>query len=331
MAGTAVPVWVFANNPNTTVATNGYASGSATGDAPAALTSETWTMTSSASFPAASSSATPPAQFAIADAAAPSEIIWVTNMSGVTWTLTRGAEGTTPVTHAAGATFYQAITNACLGGLNPADGDFYGNLVSAPAWPLYGSQLYAVGGSMKSVNADGLAYEIGQQVLQGSAVAATSSSSPQNITGLSAALGVGKYFIDIRTTWVATTTVGSTHSYGFSTSSPPTLTAMNMTSWISSNSTTAADSATSVNYTSTTLSDTMWTSPIHTGTTLDGFNMAMFWGTITVSVAGTLQFCFLNTMAADEITVPAGSLMIIRPNNLLRGRRGRDYHRDPNW
>jgi hypothetical protein len=110
VAGTAVPVWVFGNNPVTTVATNGYNGGSATGDAPAGGTVETWTFTSLASFPVASSSATPPTQYAIADAAAPGEIIWVTNESGAVATLTRGAEGTTPVTHAAGATFYQAVT-----------------------------------------------------------------------------------------------------------------------------------------------------------------------------------------------------------------------------
>lgn len=108
-----MPVTTFANNPSTTVAVNGYESGAATGDAPAALTAEVWTMTSSTEFTVANSSAVPATQFHIADEAAPTELITVTLMNGTsnnTWAVTRGAEGTTPVTHAAGATFYQVVT-----------------------------------------------------------------------------------------------------------------------------------------------------------------------------------------------------------------------------
>ena len=97
---------LFNNNAVTTIAANGYNGGSATSDAPSSGTSETWTVTSSSSFPAASSSATPPTQFSIADPAQPGELIWVTNVSGTTWTVTRGAEGTTTAVHAAGAQFY---------------------------------------------------------------------------------------------------------------------------------------------------------------------------------------------------------------------------------
>ena len=51
-------------------------------------------------------------QFHVADAAsgASSEIIAVTNVSGTTWTVTRGAESTTPVAHASGFTVYQVVT-----------------------------------------------------------------------------------------------------------------------------------------------------------------------------------------------------------------------------
>lgn len=87
-------------------------------DAPAAGTQETWTVTSSAGFPAASSSASPPTQFHIADQAQPSEIIAVVNVSGTTWTVIRGAEGTTPVAHDAdGFTVYAVVTT---GGLEQA-------------------------------------------------------------------------------------------------------------------------------------------------------------------------------------------------------------------
>jgi hypothetical protein len=96
---------VFANQASTTVASGGT-------DAPSAGTSEMWTVTSSASFPAASSSATPPTEFHVVDAAVAttSEIIAVTNVSGTTWTVTRGVEGTTPVAHLADFTIQQIVT-----------------------------------------------------------------------------------------------------------------------------------------------------------------------------------------------------------------------------
>src|SRR5580700_8415934 len=83
-------------------------------DAPSGGTVETWTVTSSASFPAASTGVT---QFHICDPAASSEIILVTNVSGTTWTVTRGAESTTPVTHSAGFTVIQDVTAGFLNSL----------------------------------------------------------------------------------------------------------------------------------------------------------------------------------------------------------------------
>src|SRR5215472_13578350 len=80
---------------------------------PAAGTSESWTLAGS-TLPAASNAATPPTGFYIADPAVPSEVMLVTNISGATATVTRGADGTTPAAHtptftinqvAAGATF----------------------------------------------------------------------------------------------------------------------------------------------------------------------------------------------------------------------------------
>lgn len=310
MAGTAVPVEIFTNNPSTTVATNGYQGGSATGDAPSALTTETWTMTSSSAFPAASNAGTPPTQFHIADASAATEIILVTNISGTTWSVTRGVEGTTPVTHAAGATFYQVVTAAFLNNRTISTSEFLGN-ASAPAWPLYGSTEYALGGSLHSINSDGLIYQLGAQIVQGSAVTATSTTSDQTIPGLAAALGVGKYFVDVRVTYLNAGTIGSTTKFGFS--AGPTLTALNMTGYLTNfNSTAASNLTTSTNVTSTTLSSGMWTTPTHAGTQ---YQLSQFWGTMTVSVAGTLQFVFANTTAADEITVVAGSIMTVRPNN----------------
>lgn len=79
-------------------------------DAPAPGTQQTWTVAASASFPAASSGAAQPTQFHISDPALASEIITVINVSGLTWTVLRGAEGTTPVAHAAGFTVKQVVT-----------------------------------------------------------------------------------------------------------------------------------------------------------------------------------------------------------------------------
>lgn len=102
------PVTNFANNPSTTATSSSGTTG------PAALTGETWTVTSSSAFPAASNATTPPTQFHIADPALPAEIIAVTNVSGTTWTVTRGVEGTTPAAHATGATYYQVASAADL-------------------------------------------------------------------------------------------------------------------------------------------------------------------------------------------------------------------------
>jgi hypothetical protein len=99
---------IFASNgPTTTVSSGGTT-------APSAGTSESWTVASSTGFPAA---ATGVSQFRVADKAHPTELMIVTNVSGTTWTVTRGAESTTPVAHTAGFTIYQALTAGVLGGL----------------------------------------------------------------------------------------------------------------------------------------------------------------------------------------------------------------------
>jgi hypothetical protein len=98
-----MPQELFTNDAATTVPSGGT-------DSPVGGTGQSWTVTSSASFPAASNSASPPTQFHVADPAAPSEVIAVTNVSGTSWTVTRGAESTTPVTHSAGFTVVQVVT-----------------------------------------------------------------------------------------------------------------------------------------------------------------------------------------------------------------------------
>lgn len=94
----------FAHAPSTTVPTGGTT-------APAPGTSESWTVTSSATFPAASTGVT---QFKVVDPAANTEVMLVTNVSGVTWTVTRGVDGTTPVTHSTGFTAANVVSAATM-------------------------------------------------------------------------------------------------------------------------------------------------------------------------------------------------------------------------
>lgn len=98
---------LFAANLATAVITSGGT------DAPSSGYTETWTASSSAMFGAAVSGLS---QFHVADTAAGygTEIIAVTNVSGTTWTVTRGAEGTTPVAHIAGFTVNQEVTASWL-------------------------------------------------------------------------------------------------------------------------------------------------------------------------------------------------------------------------
>lgn len=119
---------VFTNQASTTVSSGGT-------DAPSPGTVETWTVTSSASFPSASTGVS---QFHVCDTAesASSEIIAVTNVSGTTWTVTRGAESTTPVGHASGFTIQQVMTAGFLGGL-----------LQSPSSPLAGEVAVATGSS----------------------------------------------------------------------------------------------------------------------------------------------------------------------------------------
>jgi hypothetical protein len=131
---------VFENSPAGTVTSGGT-------DAPAGGTVETWTVTVTAAFAEANASATPPTWFHGADPAAPSEVFLVTANPGGTgtgqsWTVTRGAEGTTPVTHATGFSITQVTSAGFLGSLlnvpwnyigtgsNPAFGSGWSNVGS---------------------------------------------------------------------------------------------------------------------------------------------------------------------------------------------------------
>jgi hypothetical protein len=101
--------FTFANNTLLVV------TGATGTSSPVSGTGEVWTAASWSSMPIANPAGSPPTAFHIADPLLPSEIIAVTNSS--TGAVTRGAEGTTPVAHATGATYYQVLSAGDLGNL----------------------------------------------------------------------------------------------------------------------------------------------------------------------------------------------------------------------
>jgi len=107
-------VEVFANDGQATVTSGGTT-------APSAGTTETWTLSGS-TLAAVSSSASPPTQCYVCDPAAESEKILIVNISGTTATVTRGADGTTPVAHSSGFTVQQVITRATMQALQALGG-----------------------------------------------------------------------------------------------------------------------------------------------------------------------------------------------------------------
>lgn len=96
---------LFKNYPQTTVSSGGTT-------APVSGTTESWTVASSSSFPAATSAAG--TYFRVSDPALPSEVIKVTNISGTTWSVVRGDDGTTPVAHTTGFTVKQVVSAGWL-------------------------------------------------------------------------------------------------------------------------------------------------------------------------------------------------------------------------
>lgn len=125
---------LFSNNATITVSAGGVT-------APSALTTETWTVASSAAFPAANNASHPATQFRIVDPSLPSEVILVTNVSGITWSVTRGWEGTSPVAHTAGFNVSQIISADFLNGLQ-GHGAFF-NVLAYGADPTGASDSLA--------------------------------------------------------------------------------------------------------------------------------------------------------------------------------------------
>lgn len=116
---------VFTDCAACVVATNGYNGGASSAGAPAAGTTESWTMGAGyTTFPVASTSVVPNTYFYIRDPADTSnEMVLVTSggSSGTGWSVTRGANGVT-ATHAAGATWDQVTAALTLQNFKQASG-----------------------------------------------------------------------------------------------------------------------------------------------------------------------------------------------------------------
>src|SRR5215469_9195815 len=80
---------------------------------PAAGTVESWTLAGS-TLPAASNAAVPPTGFYIGDPAVPGEVMLVTNITGATATVVRGADGTVPAAHTPPFTVVQVVVGASM-------------------------------------------------------------------------------------------------------------------------------------------------------------------------------------------------------------------------
>ena len=95
---------VFANNASAVVTSGGNTS-------PSGGTVESWTVAGGSTLPAATTGVT---QFHVADPALPSEVILVTNVTGTTLTVTRGADSSTPIAHGSNFTIRQVVNASWL-------------------------------------------------------------------------------------------------------------------------------------------------------------------------------------------------------------------------
>jgi hypothetical protein len=134
---------LFGNDASTTVVTGGTTT-------PSPGVSETWVVLDSSTFPAASNGASPPTQFRIVDPEA-TEVMIVTNVSGTTWTVTRGAEGTTPVAHLSGFLVFHVVSKGALSEfLQIGLGDFAGPVTAPTLAKIQGT---AIGAPTNDTNA----------------------------------------------------------------------------------------------------------------------------------------------------------------------------------
>lgn len=138
-----------------------------------------------------------------------------------------------------------------------------------------------------------------------------SSTSSQTVTGATLVLALGSYLLEIEAAYEPAGTIGDTESFGLT---GVTASAAALMGYVMQYSATTADTLSTLTN-ATALSATMYTSPTKAGATAE-YGMLRIRGTITVSVAGTLQLVMTNnTGAGDEATL-SGILLKAMPLGL---------------
>lgn len=132
--------------------------------APVAGTSESWTISATAAFPAVSAAGG--TQFRFIDPALPGEVMIGTSAPGGTgagqsWTVTRGAEGTTPVSHTAGFTINEAVTAGFLSRLAQGQADGTGQVALVYSTAAGGTGLVAAAAAAAGTDGNANAYGAG--------------------------------------------------------------------------------------------------------------------------------------------------------------------------
>lgn len=174
-----------------------------------------------------------------------------------------------------------------LGGMPSTAGDtFTGAFGSSISWAA----------TLLTVRANG---NTQTQTVLGAAVTGTTGVSAQNVTNLDLFLQPGVYSVSLQLAYTPTGTIGSTNTFAFTFSG--TSPSANLSAFITeAGGSSAAQGASAT---------TAFTTPTHVA----GSGMLELWGTITVTVSGTLQMTFTNTTSADTVNILAGSMLIVTP------------------
>jgi len=195
-----MPVELFANNAQTTL--NGAINNLVT----------SLVVTSAAPFPTASSTAVPPSQFRIRVEDAPAgsginlEFMRVTDVSGTTFTVARGQEGSTAASHASTSAVTLVVTGAALTAM-PSNISSEGTLATRPAATAVPIGFYYFanddnGGTMYRSNGtawvkwapgvlEGAGVELGYAEITSNFTTGTAANTVYPVTGLSVTVTTG--------------------------------------------------------------------------------------------------------------------------------------------
>lgn len=184
-----------------------------------------------------------------------------------------------------------SITFAAVGTSNVADG-------AADSVPPLSLRVYSW-----SVDTGQWIPETGssrQRVTLTTAFNSGTGTAAQNVTGLSAALGVGTYRVSAWVPMGPHGTTGSTQKLAFTFGGTAS---SGWAKWLITGPTTSSTAAGNAITTASPLSPTMTTTGL----------VGEFAGQVTVSAAGTLQLTVTSTTSGDEVTIPVGAFIEVEP------------------